>query len=428
MKILVYGINFAPEPTGIGRYSGEMAFWLADAGHEVRVITAPPYYPQWRIGEGYRGWRHARERWQGVRVWRTPLWVPSIPTGAKRLVHLASFAVFSIPALLRHVFWKPDVVCVIAPAFVCTPAGWIAARICGAAAWLHVQDFEVDAAFRLGLLKGAWARRLASAFERAMLGRFDRVSTISGRMVDLLKDKGVGGERAVFFPNWVDVGMITPLQGPSPYRAELGIPDGAVVALYSGSLAAKQGLELIPAAARELERILPGLVFVICGEGVNRKMIERECAGLGNVRLLPLQPAGRLRELLGLADVHLLPQQADAADLVMPSKLTGMLSSGRPILATANPGSELARVVAARGRVVPQDDLPSFVAALMTLAGDAELRRRLGFAARQYAEEHLARDGVLAAFEQALTGCAGRRRAAGESSGGTLPKTKVVDS
>lgn len=50
MKILVYGINYSPELTGIGKYTGEMVEWLAAQGHEVRVITAPPYYPQWQVG------------------------------------------------------------------------------------------------------------------------------------------------------------------------------------------------------------------------------------------------------------------------------------------------------------------------------------------------------------------------------------------
>ncbi|MCW7187338.1 hypothetical protein OHD60_22915 [Escherichia coli] len=61
MKILVYGINYSPELTGIGKYTGEMVEWLAAQGHEVRVITAPPYYPQWQVGENYSAWRYKRE-------------------------------------------------------------------------------------------------------------------------------------------------------------------------------------------------------------------------------------------------------------------------------------------------------------------------------------------------------------------------------
>jgi colanic acid biosynthesis glycosyl transferase WcaI len=144
---------------------------------------------------------------------------------------------------------------------------------------------------------------------------------------------------------------------------------------------------------------------VFCGDGVYKPEIEQKCAGLPNVRLLPLQPASRLAELLCLADIHLLPQSPQAADLVMPSKLTGMLSSGRPVLATAQPRTELAQVVAGRGVVVPPNDLSSFTAALNTLVETPALRTKLGLAARRYAEEHLARDRVLVDFERALRRC-----------------------
>ena len=74
--------------------------------------------------------------------------------------------------------------------------------------------------------------------------------------------------------------------------------------------------------------------------------------GLHNVRWLSLQPVEKLNELLNLADVHLLPQRADTADLVMPSKLLGMMASGRPVLATAHHGTQLAKMVSSCGKVV----------------------------------------------------------------------------
>ena len=423
MKILLYGLNFAPEQTGIGKYTGEMAAWLADAGHEVRVVTAPPYYPQWAVGPGYSAWGGAVENHGDVKVWRAPVWVPAKPSGLKRIVHLASFAVLSFPALMRQVFWKPDAVVVIAPAFACAPGGWLAARLCGAKAWLHIQDFEVDAAFRMGLLKGRFARKFLGLCEGWMLRRFDRVSTISQRMMEVLYAKKVVGARAVSFPNWVDVDEIKPSTVTSPYRAELGIAKDAVVALYSGSMASKQGLELIPAAARALEAQCRDLVFVICGEGVSKPALERDCAGLANVRMLPLQPAARLGELLGMADIHLLPQHAEAADLVMPSKLTGMLSSGRPVLATANAGTEIARVVTGLGLVVPPGDLAAFNSALAQLAESAELRARFGRDARQYAEDRLSQGRVLYDFEQALRGCVEKKPIMTGTESANVPST-----
>jgi len=411
MKLLIYGINFAPELTGIGKYTGEMARWLAEAGHEVRVITAPPYYPDWTVGEGYSARRYRREQWHGVQVIRTPLWVPHQPGGAKRLLHLASFALASLPALAAQWRWKPDVVWVVEPPLMCAPAAAAFAALRGAGSWLHIQDYEVDAAFDLGLIKGRTLRRWVQRAEGWLMRRFDRVSTISGRMVDRALDKGVAPGRVLHFPNWVDIGGITPLDAPSDYRAELGLAPDAVVALYSGNMGNKQGLEVLADAARLL-RDEPRIQLVFGGKGSGRADLQARCAGLDNVRFLDLQPLERLNHWLGLADVHLLPQRADAADLVMPSKLTGMLASGRAVLATALPGTELCRVVeqdAACGLVVPPENPAALAEALRALAADPTRRAELGANGRRYAEAELSRDAVLHRFEAQLLALAQAR-------------------
>lgn len=407
MRILIYGINFEPELTGIGKYTGEMARWLAARGHQVRVVTAPPYYPDWRVQPGFRANVYAQYHDAEIeRIWRCPLWVPTRPGGAARLVHLTSFAASSVPVLLGQIGWRPQLVWLAAPALVCAPGALALARLTGAPAWLHVQDFEVDAAFELGLLRGMRSRRAVLRAERWLLSRFDLVSTISEKMVDRLLDKGVARQRAVLFPNWVDLDAIVPQQqaaegGTNVWRERLGLRPQDVVALYSGNMGAKQGLEVLSDVARRLADH-PDIVFVLCGQGPARAALEVRCAGLENVRFLNLQPLSELNELLNMADLHLLPQRADAADLVMPSKLTGMLASGRPVIATARAGSALAGAVRDCGIAVEPEQPQAMVDAIVALATDAPRRRALGVAARRFAETDLGRDAVLAPVERAM--------------------------
>jgi colanic acid biosynthesis glycosyl transferase WcaI len=394
MKILLYSLNFAPEPTGIGKYSGEMAAWLVKRGHSVRVIAAPPYYPHWKIDPAYRWRPFSRERWHGVDVWRAPLWVPREPNGIARIVHLLSFALLSIPVLVCQVFWRPDVVMTVAPGLVCAPAGWLTARVCGAQAWLHVQDFEVDVAFRMGLLKGAWLKRAALAAERWLFRRFDAVSTISEPMLSRLLAKGVKPQNARFFPNWVDLSHIRPSAKTDHYRTELGIAHDAIVCLYSGSLGSKQGLMAIPDVARRLAH-RSDIVFIICGNGALKPDLEAVSADLPNLRFLPLQPFERLGELLCVADLHLLPQSSGAADLVLPSKLSGMLASGRPVIATCHANTAVAAVVSSCGFVVPPEDVVALAQAVCQLADEPRLRAELGRTARLFAEHHFEADAIL---------------------------------
>ncbi|MGH9714417.1 MAG: glycosyltransferase WbuB [Candidatus Acidiferrales bacterium] len=405
MRMLIYGINFSPELTGIGKYTGEMAEWLARRGHAVRVVTAPPHYPEWQVSKNYSSWQFRREfstdRKSGgtLEVLRCPLWVPRAPRGWRRVLHLASFALTTIPAMLAQIFWHPEIVLVVEPAFLCAPLALCVARISGAAAWLHVQDFEVDAAFELGDLSNAPARKCAHAIEHFLMRRFGRVSAISNCMLDRLPEKGVDSARAILFRNWVDTSAIYPLPAASSWRGKLGIPGNAVVALYSGSMGKKHGLEILAAASRRLAS-RADIHFVFCGDGAHRDHLEKASGQNGHVHFLPLQLPDRLNDLLGLADIHLLPQRSDAADLMMPSKLTGMLASGRAILATARQGTQLAVELEGRGMVTPPGDVDALVAAIKLLAEDGDLRRTLGEKARSYAVEHLDRERILGSFEQ----------------------------
>src|SRR5260370_1127541 len=381
MRILIYSCNFTPESIGVGKYSGEMAEWLVKQGHSVRVIAAPPYYPMWKVDSAYLRPRYRRERLRGIDVWRAPLWVPRSPGGLARVIHLLSFAFTSFPLMVRQISWRPELVITVAPAFVCAPAALLVARLCGAQKWLHLQDFEVDLAFQIGLLRGKLLHRLVLRMESAVLRRFDSVSSISSRMVERLLSKGIEVTRTRYFPSWVDISRIKPSLSGARYRAQLGIPSEALVVLFSGSLGGKQGLMIIPAVARLLaER--KDIVFVVCGDGVMKDTLRDAAADLSNVHFLPLQPFERLGELLSMADVHLLPQSVGAADLVLPSKLSGMLASGRPVIAACDSGTELGSVVAQAGMVVPPQDSVALGAAICNLADNPPGRLDRGRAAR----------------------------------------------
>jgi colanic acid biosynthesis glycosyl transferase WcaI len=394
-KLLVIALNYAPDLTGIGKYVGEMTEWMVAHGVSIRVVTAPPYYPAWTVQPGYSAWRYRTEMRAGAAVYRCPLWVPRHPRGLTRVLHLLSFALSSLPVILwQSAWWRPHVVFVVEPPLAAAPAAWVGARLAGARAWLHVQDMEVDAAFQLDLLRAGLLRRAALAMERWLMHRFDRVTTISERMMARLRDKGVDARRIGSFPNWVDASLIRPVAGASPLRAELGIGEDVRVALYSGNMGEKQGLDVVIEAARRFgagDRLL----FLLCGDGAARPRVEQSAAGLVNVRFLPLQPLARLNDLLNLADIHLLPQRAAAEDLVMPSKLSAMMASGRPVVASARQGSEVERVAVQCGLVVAPGDVAAFATAIRRLLDDEPLRARLGAAGRAYALAHWDREAVL---------------------------------
>lgn len=401
LRVLIVALNYAPELVGCAKYTSELAEELVDRGHEVQVITTPPYYPAWSIAPGYSGARWCRGGLNRVTVHRTPLYVPANPTGIRRVAHLASFGAAAFPTAVGVALqFKPHLVFAVAPTLASAGAALAATKSAGASSWLHVQDFEVDAAFELGLLDNRTVRSVALGLEGSLLRRFDRVSSISPAMVDRLKLKGVAETDAVEFRNWVDVDAVQVFASSNTrYRQELGIQEGRIVALYSGNMAGKQGLEALGEVAVALRSARAPVSLLLCGDGPARPSLEAACAGLDSVHFLPLQPSKRLPELLGTADIHLLPQRPEAADLVLPSKLTGMLASGRPVVTMAAPDTGLALEIEGCGIAVAPN-AEAMTQAVQKLAADPELRRILGAAGRRRAETRWRKSAIISGFER----------------------------
>jgi len=399
-RLLVCCVNYAPEILGTAPYTRDTAEWFAGRGWDVRVVTTYPYYPRWQRDPQDPRWGYRRERREGVTVVRCPSWIPAEPTGIKRLAHYASFVASSLPVVVGQATWRPDLALVVAPTLASAPAALLAARLSRGCGWLHVQDYEVDVALGLGLLPPA-ARSTLKRLEGILLRAFDVVSSITEPMLAVARGLGVPPERLVLLPNWAYLDVVRPLDRPSSFRASLGIADGRKVVLYTGNLGRKQGVVLIADAARRSQDAGSPAVYVVSGDGADRDALDAAVAthGLTNLIRVPLQPAASFNELLNLADVHLMVQEAGVADRVMPSKLTNILASGRPVVVTAMAGTALASLVGGYdvGTVVEPGDPVALAAAVDELLTDHAARARRGANARAYAEAHLDRDALLGA-------------------------------
>ncbi|HBU94022.1 colanic acid biosynthesis fucosyltransferase WcaI [Leclercia adecarboxylata] len=401
MKILVYGINYSPELTGIGKYTGEMVEWMARQGHEVRVITAPPYYPEWQVGKHYSSWRYRREEGAAT-VWRCPLYVPKQPSTLKRLIHLGSFALSSFFPLMAQRRWKPDRIIGVVPTLFCTPGMRLLGKLSGARTLLHIQDYEVDAMLGLGMAgkgKGGKVARLASAFERSGLHNVDYVSTISRSMMNKAQEKGVAAEKVIFFPNWSEVARfrdVTPAD-VAALRAQLGLAEAHKIVLYSGNIGEKQGLENVIDAAAALSD--KPWQFVIVGQGGGKARLEKMARerGLQNIQFFPLQSYDALPALLKMADCHLVVQKRGAADAVLPSKLTNILAVGGNAVITAEAHTELGQLCTSLPGIavcVEPESVPALVAGIE----QALTMPKENTVARDYAERTIEKENVLSQF------------------------------
>jgi colanic acid biosynthesis glycosyl transferase WcaI len=337
--------------------------------------------------------------------------VPARVTGKGRLLQEVTFAagcLFWWSTYLLKQSW--DAVVAVCPPMTSGLIPGLMSRRRAIPLVIHVQDLQLDAARELGILRQPWLLSGLARLERRLLDQARVVTTISQSMAERVAAKGVPPAALKVLPNWADLDGIQPGEGPNLIRRELGLTSGTMV-LYAGNMGEKQGLEVVLEAAA-LTRENPAIRYFLAGEGAARERLKSQAAEqeLENLHFLPLQSSSRFPQLLAAADIHLVVQRGRAADLVMPSKLANIMAAGGPFIATSTPGTELGRVTldSQAGLLAPPEDARALAQAVLKLAGDPGLRKRMAARARRHAAAFWDRKRILRQWEELLLGLAAR--------------------
>lgn len=382
LKILIYALNYKPENVGTGKYTGELVDFLLERKVEIRIITTNPYYPSWVCKKN----SYKYEDYEKLKIYRCPLWVPKNPIAISRVLHLLTFALSSLPIFLKLLFWKPNGIITIAPAIFCAQIVCFAKFIFRKRikTWLHIQDFEIDAAFDLNLIKNNFLKKITLFWERELLNNFDNVSTISPDMISKLKSKRIRPEKIFYMPNWIDLKEIFPIEAIDDnfYRRKYNISNEKIVILYSGSMNKKQGLNKILKVI-EFFKEHKKIFWILAGDGPEKNQIIYKTKNIKNIIILPLQERKYFNALLNCANIHLLPQKEGIETNALPSKFIGMIASGKPIITCASKNTYLGEISSKVGiRVDPQKE-SEIIQAINNLTSDETKRIEFGKKARE---------------------------------------------
>ncbi|MEH2417278.1 glycosyltransferase family 4 protein [Nostoc sp.] len=428
MHILIYSYNYHPEPIGIAPLMTELAEGLVKRGHQVRVITGMPNYPQRQIYDGYRGKLYVNEQKNGVTIQRSYLRIHSKPNLVDRLLLELSFVFTSLPQAFKG--RRPDVILLTIPPLLGTLPATVFGWFYNCPVVLNVQDILPDAAVRIGLLKNKWMIQTLAALEKFAYRTAHTISVIADGFRENLVNKGVPANKIVCIPNWVNLNFIRPLPKEKNSWKSSHQLDGKFVVLYSGNIALTQGLETVIEAAVCLRHI-KDIVFVIVGESIALQRLHEYCLlnGADNVLLLPLQPREKLPEMLAASDVGLIVQKRNVISFNMPSKIPLLLASGRPIVGSVPATGTAAKAIqlSGGGIVVEPESPDAMAAAVHDLYANPTLGAKLGNSGRQFAEENYSLEQALDRYEWLFSHIVANRK----STVGTLrklnSKKSVVD-
>ena len=425
MHILIYSYNYYPEPIGIAPLMTELAEGLVERGHQVRVITGMPNYPQREIYDEYKGKWYVTEQKNGVTIQRSYLRIKSKPNLIDRLLLELSFIFTSLPQAFNGK--KPDLILLtVPPLLVSLPAtllGWF--YKCPVV--LNVQDILPEAAVRVGLMTNKLMIRFCETIEKFAYKKATKISVIADGFRENLINKGVSAKKIICIPNWVNVNFIRPLAKNNSWRTSHQL-NGKFVVMYSGNIALTQGMETVIAAASYLRHI-PDISFVIIGESTALSRLQKYCLSCGadNVLLLPLQPREQLPEMLATADVSLIVQKSNVIAFNMPSKIPLALASGRAIVAAVPANGTAARVIkeSGGGMIVEPESPEALAAAVLDIYNNSALATKLGNQGRQFAEKHFSFEQAIEQYEELFFELLGKKRVKLPHLGQLSPKKSV---
>jgi colanic acid biosynthesis glycosyl transferase WcaI len=382
MRIVVWGINYPPELTGIGPCNGVLCEFLAEMGNDVSMLTAFPYYPAWRKQAQDTGKLFGSESLNGVQVVRCWHYVPPRPNALKRILHELSFVAVSFVRLLFAS--QPDLLIVVSPPLLLGVAARVVCWLRGGRYLMHIQDLQPDAAIRLGMVRSRTIIDLLRRVECSAYRGAWRVSAISHGMLEDLLKRGVSEEKLFYFPNGIEL----------PRRVEVGrfrernrFGADRFLVVYSGNIGVKQGLKTLIAAAKIVRN--RSIQLIVCGEGAEKKRLLAAAHGLPNVWFKCLLDEQSYHEMLADADLLVIPLVPGSGNSFFPHKLLSSCAAGKPVLVVCDPESELARTVRRNrcGVVVPPQDMQYLAETLDALSNDQARLESMGLAARAFAEQ-----------------------------------------
>lgn len=392
-SITIITPNYYPEDTAIGYYTTDFANNLVSNGFKVQIITGFPYYPKWKIEEPYNGYsNYYKEIIDNITIYRYKMYLPKKVTFFGRIKMMLSLLKGTLKNI-RNINNTDLVICVVPFTLLIFPA-YLLAKKNKSPLWLHVQDFEFDLAFESGISQNIFSnfiKYFVIKLEAYLLNKATIISSISYNMLKKIQFK-TKKLNTFYFPNWVSSEKIN----PATAKKHRFFSENVFSILYSGNIGQKQDWEVFIAVCEKIKDN-DTIEIIVVGDGAFSDELKIKSRAFSFVKFYDPVPLNELNDLLCSADLHFLFQKTAILDTVMPSKILGMLASGKPSIVTGNKNSEVKTIFenANCGCFFNQNNCVEIYDMIQHLKNNPELRIKWGNLGRKYILEHFSESTVL---------------------------------
>ncbi len=366
-RVLLVTTNYWPEPTGIAVYTTDLAELLQKDGFEVSVLTSLPHYPWWKIPSEFAHLTEGVIRHESVEVIRAKHLIPPKMNALVR-IRFESSLWWNLRRVSKRLLGDGfDAVVACIPTVAAGVIGKRIAKKSGVPFGLIVQDLSGAGAKQSGLKGGALISKIALAVEGSVLKAADSMVVVSPAMRDVVLGLGVASTKVSQITNYAARNIENVNRGLA--RTSFGWAGDDFVVIHTGNMGAKQGLENVVEAAKELGTDAKVKIYLV-GHGNQEASLKTLCEGIENTSVIAAVADDRYSSLLAAADLLLVNERSTQMEMSLPSKLTSYLYSERPVIAAVPRGGATWKFLDGVAELVEAGDPKALANKILELKAD----------------------------------------------------------
>jgi colanic acid biosynthesis glycosyl transferase WcaI len=376
MNLIIINQYFYPDVSATGQLLTDLAEDLSAKGIKVSVLTSQNSYLG---GKKYPLY----EVYKGIKIYRAR----SLSLGkSKTIFRIIDFLFFYLFSFINSLkISNIDVVmCLSVPPLASVLA--LAISVIKRAKIINkIEDLYPDAAVELGFLnRDSLIYKFLDRISLFSLSKSSCIIVLGEFMKKRLLEKGINIPIHII-DSWADQSEIYPIEKEKTrFYNEWNIA-GNFIIHYSGNMGLNHSFDTILEAASRLNNH-NDIKFIFVGNGAKRIEIEEYVSKnrLNNVIIKDYVAREYLNDNLNCSDVSVITLRKNSVGIVVPSKLYGIMASGKPIIFVGPQECEIAYIIKQHqiGYIIDDGDADSFVRIVLNLRDNPIIQSKLGNKAR----------------------------------------------